>query len=123
MLMLANQTSFILEKKRMATTNFNFLLGEHKLNLVQQYKYLGVLLDEHMKFNECDKLFGQSAGRALSSLIGRYNVYTNFDYNIYTHLFKTILPVMLYGSEACGYYDFPCCDKIRQTHDFLFRSS
>lgn len=90
------------------------MLGEQEINLVQQYKYLGILLDEHMKFDKCDKLFGQSAGRALSSLIGQYNAYKNFDFNIFTHLFNScIAPVMLYGSEACGSNKFPCCDKIQ----------
>ena len=54
--MLTNQTSFILGKKRMGTTNINCMLREDKINLVQHYKYLGVLLDEHMQFDQCDIL-------------------------------------------------------------------
>ena len=33
--------------------------------------------------------------------------------NIFTHLFKTcVSPVILYGSEACGYNKFDKCDRI-----------
>ena len=98
----------------MAVTNVNFLLGKQKLNIVKQYKYLGVLLDEHMKLTGCDKHFSQSAGRALSSLIGRYNTYKNFNFDIFTYLFNScVSSIMLYGSEACGFCKFVCCDKIQ----------
>ena len=40
MLQMKNQISDILEQKRVATINGNFMLGEHKINLVPQYKYL-----------------------------------------------------------------------------------
>ena len=32
-------------------TSVYFMLGEHKINLVQQCKYLGLLLDEHIRFD------------------------------------------------------------------------
>ena len=62
-------------------------------------------IDQHpwLGHNACDDLFAKSGGRALSSLIAKYNVNKNFNYDIFTHLFKTcIAPVILYGSEACG---------------------
>ena len=37
--------------------------------LVQQYKYLSILLDEHLKFDLCDDLLANYRGRALPSLI------------------------------------------------------
>ena len=61
-------------------------MGSEKLYLVQKYKYLGVLLDEHL----------------------------NFNYDIFTHLFKTRFShVIMYGSEVCGYNRFDNCDKIQ----------
>ena len=47
------------------------------------------LLDAHLKLDQCDKLFSEAAGRALSSLIGRYNVYKNFDPNSFTYLLNS----------------------------------
>ena len=45
-----------------------------QIDLVQQYKYLGILLDEHLKLESYDDLFAKSGGRALSALISKYNV-------------------------------------------------
>ena len=45
--------------------------------LVQHYKYLGILLDEYLKFDLCDDIFAKSEGRDLLSLISKYNV--NYD--------------------------------------------
>ena len=56
----------------------------------------------------------KSGGRALTALIAKYNGKKNFNHDIYTNSFKTyISPVMLYGSEACGYYKLKKCDKIQ----------
>ena len=42
-----------------------------QIDVVQQYKYLGILLDEHLKFESCDDLFAKSGRRALSALIAK----------------------------------------------------
>ena len=72
------------------------------------------MLDEHLKLELCDDNFTKSGGRALATLIVKYNINKNFNYDSYTHSFKTcIFPVMLYGSEACGYYKFKKCGNIQ----------
>ena len=38
-------------------TSHLFKMGKYIIYLVQQYKYLGILLDEHLKFDLCDDLF------------------------------------------------------------------
>ena len=53
-------------------------------------------------------------GRALASLISKYNVYKKLSYNVFTHLLNTcISPIMLYGSEACGYNKFKKYNQIQ----------
>ena len=74
-------------KIRIKKTSHLFKMDKDIIDLVQQYKYLGILLDEHLKFDLCDDLFAKSGGRALSSLISKYNVNKNFSYDIFTHLF------------------------------------
>ena len=64
------------------------------------------MLDEHLKFDLCDYLFAESGGRALSSLISKFN--------IFTHLFYTcVSPILLYVSEACGSNKLKKCDQIQ----------
>ena len=44
------------------------------LDFVQQYKYVGILLDEHLKYDKCHSFFTRSGGRALSPLVAKYNI-------------------------------------------------
>ena len=71
-------------KARLRRTYTVFNVGLEIINLVQQYKYLGILLDEHLKFDSCDTVFAKSRGRALAPLISKYNINKNFNHNIYT---------------------------------------
>ena len=56
-------------------------MNAETIDLVQQYKYLGILLDGHFKFEVCDDIFD--------------NVYTNFSYNVSTHVFNTCISPIL----------------------------
>ena len=49
------------------------IMNTETIDLVQQYKYLSILLDEHFKFEVCDDIFTKSGRRALASLISKYN--------------------------------------------------
>ena len=62
----------------------------------------------------CDDLFSKSCGRALSTLIAKYNAFKDFNFDVYTYLFNIcISSVIMYGSEACGYNKFDKCDNIQ----------
>ena len=45
---------------RLKRTNEVFKMNTETINLVQQYKYLGILLDEHFKFEVCDDIWRES---------------------------------------------------------------
>ena len=51
-------------------------MGLEIINLVQQYKYLGILLNEHLKFDSCDHVFAK--------ISPEYNI-------IIIHLFEIII--------------------------------
>ena len=53
--------------------------------LVQQYKYLGILLDENLKFDLCDDLFAKS-GEELYYLLYQ-SIMLIINYHIFTQLF------------------------------------
>ena len=61
-------------KARIRRTDKAFKMGLEIINSIQQYKYFGILLDEHLKFDSCDYVFVKSRGRALASLISKYNI-------------------------------------------------
>jgi len=50
---------------RIIQTNFKFKYGDCVLDTVSDYKYLGVILDEHLTLNKCFKTLSKSGSRAL----------------------------------------------------------
>ena len=86
------------------------------IDLIQQYQqYLGISFDVYLHYEACGDLFAKSGVCVYLNLFLHINcivcvwkyINKNFNYDIFTHLFKTyIAPVILYGSEACGYNVF-----------------
>ena len=54
---------------RIKIINEAFKMNTETIVLVQQYKCLGILLDEQFKFEVCDDIFAKFGERALASLI------------------------------------------------------
>ena len=94
-------------------TQYNFSYGENMLERVPDYKYLGVYLDEFMKYVKCSSLLADSAGRALGGIISKIKTLKDCGYKTYTRLFESgVLPILNYGSEIWGFGNFPKCDSI-----------
>ena len=47
--------------------------GNKLIDIVDSYKYLGVLLDKNLSYEECTKILGESSGRAFGSLVLKFN--------------------------------------------------
>ena len=45
---------------RSKSIDFIFNMNETEIELVQQYKYLGMVLDAHLKFDACDSVFSKA---------------------------------------------------------------
>lgn len=86
-------------KKRKAKTNYNFKFGNMSLNVVSQYKYLGIVLDEHLTFDECVESLSQSGFRALGGLISKFKILKNVSFKTFSMLYNSgVIPVLDYGS-------------------------
>ena len=95
-------------------TDFSFTLGEVLLHKVEQYKYLGIVINEHVDYNVTAKILADAANRALGSIINKYKSINGLGYNTYTKLFNSgVCPIMDYGSEIWGYKMFPHIDAIQ----------
>ena len=72
-----------------------------------------MILDEHMTFSFCIDSRYTSGSKSLSSIIGKYNVYGNFTYDMYSQLYDAcVIPTMLYGAEVFGYIKPSNYEKI-----------
>ena len=101
-------------KVRTLRTNFEFKYGEKNLDIINQYKYLGIILDEHLTFNATAAALAGGAGRALGSVITKFSHLKNIGYETYTKMFETsVVPILDYSSGVWGFKLFPDCDKIQ----------
>ena len=100
-------------KKRKKITDIVFTIGKDKIDIVSSYKYLGVIFDENLTFKECSENLCASAGRALSSIISKFQPlkYGAAGHRTFTTLYNTgVKSILEYGSEIWGYQH----DKVGQ---------
>ena len=59
-------------KQNTVQIEHHFTMHNEKLNKVPTYKYVGVILDEHLNFEQCILALSDSAGRALGATINSF---------------------------------------------------
>ncbi len=93
---------------------YNFQLGETVLCTIEQYKYLGLVLNEILDFNITAQVLSDAANRALGSIINQYKAINGLGYYTYTKLFQSgVCPILDYGSEIWGFRHFDKVDSIQ----------
>ena len=62
-------------------SEFGFTCGGHSLDMVDKYKYLGIIMSDVLSYDENAKSLAESAGRALGSIIAKYKMqgYMGYD--------------------------------------------
>jgi hypothetical protein len=77
------------------------------LSITDKYKYLCVFFDEHLTFEYCASILGNSAGRALGGVIAKFKQFKNVGYKTYTKMYEAaVVPVSDYASGVWGYKDY-----------------
>ena len=59
-------------KPRQKVTDCVFKYGDMKLDIVTEYKYLGVIFDEFIKFKRCSKTLASLVAELLSAVISKF---------------------------------------------------
>ena len=68
-----------------------------------------------MTFSFCIDSRYTSGSKSFSSIIGKYNVYGNFTYDMYSQLYDAcVIRTMLYGVEVFGYINPNNFEKIQK---------
>ena len=85
-----------------------------QLEVIEEYKYLGVLMTEHLDFTDVANTLSDSAGRAFGSVMSKMKSFRSLDFEIFTKLFDTcITPIMDYSSGVWGFKDSPHADAVQ----------
>ena len=95
-------------------TTFSFQLGNSTLCLTNQYKYLGLYLDENLNFNTTVKFLSNAGNRALGAIINKYKKLNGLGYNTYTKLYESgVTSILDYGGEIWGFKKYKDIDLIQ----------
>ncbi len=91
-------------KPNTVRTSKQFLLEECVLSVVNQYKYLGVILNEFVNFNVIADILSDIANRALGAIISNYKHINGLGYYTYTQLYNSgVCPILDYCSKDWGF--------------------
>ena len=104
-----DKTQIVHFRRRSSTqSQFKFHLGNASLNTVNFYKYLGVIFDEHLTFDQNSSTLADAAGRSkLKNL-------KNCGFNTFNTLFNScVLSIADYSAAIWGTKHFPKTEQIQ----------
>ncbi len=61
---------------------------ECELEIVDKYKYLGIVLNEHLAYSMIALILANSVGGALGTIYNKYKLNRGFGYDTYTNLYQ-----------------------------------
>ena len=95
-------------------TEDSFTCGDKRLKIVVRYKYVGLLITEHLNYEEMAKHVSKSASRALSLLITKFKSCGGIAFRTYTKLFEnTVMGIINYGAAEWGTKEFRYINSIQ----------
>ena len=90
-----------------------FKLGEHMINICDEFKYLGVVFSKNRSFYKAIKHNIDHAKKAMHILYKRIrnlNIPIDLQIELFNH---TILPILLYGCEVWGYQNTKLIENVQ----------
>jgi hypothetical protein len=100
--------------KRSPKTKYNFQFNHSSLEIVDKYKYLGIVLNEFINLTLLSETLAGAAGRALSGVISKFKQIKNMRFKTFEKLyFANVVPVLDYASGIWGYNSHTEGDKIQ----------
>ncbi|VDH98618.1 Hypothetical predicted protein [Mytilus galloprovincialis] len=100
-------------KGKSKQTEFNFTVDRNQLELVNEYKYLGITFSYNGSFLSNVDLLAKSGGRALGNIIAKIHNIKDFGYKSYEKLFNSCIVPILYYSCVWGYRKYQSKDNIQ----------
>ena len=94
-----------------------FTLNGDPVEIVKEFKYLGVVFTQNGRFNRNIKQISDLAGKAMH-LLRKRTINLNLPIDCQLKLFdQTVVPILLYGSEIFGHENLHHIERIHL--DFL----
>ena len=98
---------------RTPKTNFNFQFGNNPLTIESQYKYLGVLFDEFLSFENNASALADAACRALGAIRSKIQYIKPCGYKTFNTLFSSgVISISDYSAAIWGTKSFPKIEQV-----------
>ena len=100
-------------------TVFNCTCGTDTLDIVDNYTYLGIVMNERLYYIVIVRNCSSECSRALGLLIAKCKITVGLPYDAYTKLYDAVVwPVISYGASIWG---VKTCSCINAVHNQLMR--
>ena len=101
-------------KSRIQRCTKVFTLQNRALLTVPNYKYLGIILNEHHDYQHAVNPLCVAAGRALGGIIHKFRSFKNIGYSTFSKLYDScVTPILEYGAAVWGANrKYECVDRV-----------
>ena len=90
----------------------HFVFGNDQVEVVGDFRYLGITFNFNNKFNKCKSYLHDQASRAMFSLIQKAKKF-QLPVDIMLELFdKLVMPILTYGAEVWGFSDLVVLERL-----------
>jgi hypothetical protein len=91
------------------------------LEYVCAFKYLGVIFDEHLTYNEHASALAGSASRALGAIIAKYKGNKYMPFKVYEKLYTAgVTPILDYGANVSGMHTWSELESVQTKASRVF---
>ena len=110
-----NKTNVIhFRPKSQTQSNFEFKYGQHHIEYTNKYKYLGIILNEHLEYSIIAETLANSGKRALGSIYSKFRRIKGIGCNAYSKLYHTgVTPILDYCAGVWGNNKFEKIDSVQ----------
>ena len=90
----------------------HFVFGNEPVQVIEDFRYLGVTFDFNNKFNKCKSYLYDQASKAMYSVIQKAKKF-QLPVDIMLDLFdKLVIPILTYGAEVWGFSDLVVLERL-----------
>ncbi|MEW8544936.1 MAG: reverse transcriptase family protein, partial [Candidatus Thiodiazotropha sp.] len=95
-------------------TDFSFTFANQRIDVISSYRYLGLVLEEHLNYDVTAKAVAKAASRALGLVISKSKSAGGLPYSVFTKLYDTVVwPTISYGASIWGTKEYSCINAVQ----------
>ncbi len=108
-----SKTKIMIFQKRKPRRQPNFVLNGEALDIVDEFKYLGIMFRYNGAFTKCRQILTESATRALFFVLKKSQE-LSLDIDVSLHLFDSMVkPILTFGSEVWGFENLKTVERVQ----------